>query len=162
MRLTGWFTKKDPPDEIGGWVSFIRSVNPDSAISAPASESEVLTVEQQLDTTLPDDLRSLLLESNGVRDDVGASFVWPCSEIVKENLELRTEESYRDLYEPFDRFLFFGSDGCGNLYGYSISETGNVTGSDIMFWDHESDERYRTAVGLRAFLKESLTPVEDD
>src|ERR1041385_2943853 len=103
-----------PPTNAPSWKRLIKKAASDAEFAGPASGSQLASVEQALGIQLPQDLRELLLESDGVRAHYGAGVVWPASEIMKQNHLFRTDEGFKELYMPFDHLLFFGADGGGD------------------------------------------------
>jgi hypothetical protein len=73
-----------------------------------ATPEELADAERRLDIRLPGSLRDLLAETNGALVVYGTHLIWPVSEIVNRNLEMRTTLSYQESYMPFDHLLFFG------------------------------------------------------
>ena len=109
----------------------------------------------------PDDLTSLLLETNGVVDDNGADVVWSCEEIISQNAMFRNGD-FDELYMPFDHLLLFGEDGGGDLYAYAILAGSVRLDFNIYRWDHESDSRCVWAYGLERFLTQVLQTGDEE
>jgi SUKH superfamily protein len=127
----------------------------------PASAAALGSLADALGLALPDELRSLLAESDGLADRYGASVVWPASEMARQNREFRTDRDFRRLYMPFDALLFFGQAGNGDQFFYRILD-GQVRAPDIYLCDHETDSRTWTAASLAAFLPSILREPPDD
>lgn len=60
-----------------------------------AAFSEIVAVEESLGVILPDDLKNLLKETNGVSDDYGCGHVWSTERIQQDNLQFRTFEDFK-------------------------------------------------------------------
>ena len=131
---------------------------------SPVDKATLVEVQAVLRAPLPDELVSLLEESNGVdqvmdiggRQSVVGSLIWPAQRIREDNLKLRTSRDYRDLYMPFDHLLFFADAGNGDLFGYAVLD-GQVRKSDIYVWNHEDDSRKWVAPSLKTFIEWSLS-----
>jgi hypothetical protein len=140
------------------WRQQLASV---PATFAPAASPAVLaTVERALGIELPEELRSFLSESDGLKDRYKFSVVWPASEIAEQNRVFRTNPDFRDLYMPFDPLLFFGAAGNGDQFFYRILNDA-VRDFDIYIWDHETDGRIWRAPRLGRFLNEVLAEPAD-
>jgi len=142
----------------GPWKSIVGSLADDVEFAAGATEAEIAQAERAMGHRLPDDLRALLLESNGIQDENGAGLIWPCADIAEQNLAFRREEGFRELYMPFDNLLFIGDDGTGDQFAFGITADGKVSTGDIYHWDHETDGRAWIAGDLREYLEFRLDP----
>ncbi len=49
------------------WREIIKAADPSSKIFPGATADQLITLEKALSITLPDELKNLLMESNGVR-----------------------------------------------------------------------------------------------
>ena len=127
----------------------------------PATNEQIAALETALGVQLPDDLMSLLLETNGVLGeydeayDSGLGVVYSTEGIAEINLMMRQHEGLRKVFMPFDHLLFIGDDGAGDQYGFPISAT-NAVQSEIFLWDHESDDRSPIAYSLEEYLRYNL------
>jgi SMI1-KNR4 cell-wall len=128
---------------------------------APAAESGIAAVEQTFGLRLPQGLRELLLESDGVTADYDSGVVWPVADIQYRNLEFRSTESVRELYMPFDHLLFFGDDGGGNQFAFAIHADGHIHKPDVYQWEHETDARSWFAGHLESFLARRLKKYDE-
>jgi hypothetical protein len=133
------------------WKSFIGHISPDYTFNAPASENEILGLEEALNVKLSDELKSLLRESNGVDEQYGA-LIWSVNRIIEENVSLRSYPDFKDLYMPFDCLLFVADAGNGDLFGYSVLN-GAIQKDDIFVWNHEDDSRTWVAPSLQTFIE---------
>ena len=123
------------------WKALISSLASDAEFAAGATSQQLAETERQIGVVLPGRLRSLLLDCDGVRADYGADIIWSCTELVRQNIDFRTTEAFRELYMPFDHLLFFGADGGGNQFAFAITADGNISKADVYRWDHETDGR---------------------
>ena len=101
------------------------------------------------------ELRSLLLESNGVTGEFGLGLIWPIERLEADNLEYRSNPEFRELYMPFDPLLFFADAGNGDQFAFSIL-AGEVRRPDVFAWCHESDGRSWVAPTLEQYLERWL------
>jgi hypothetical protein len=124
---------------------------------APAPASSILEAETGLAIALPDELKELLSECNGISGRYGPAIVWTAERILKDNTEFRTFPDFPDLYMPFNCLLFFGDDGGGDQYGYRILNGAITSHSGIFEWVHENDGRNRVAWDLTDYLEKVLT-----
>ncbi len=136
------------------WKAFISSLEPRAEwrkFKPPASPEDLRRIEATLKVALPDDLRSLLAQSDGVDGIYGLGLVWPSDRIVDDNTKFRTFPAFRDLYMPFDPLLFFGDAGNGDQFAYTIR--GGRVRSDIFVWNHEDDSRIWKAPNLERYFE---------
>src|SRR5438067_2438889 len=108
----------------------------------PASIQELADLESQVGTSLPADLRSVLLETNGVMStlkiDDGDWFenmwlLWPTYQIINDNLLMRRESAAGEYEGPFQDLLVFANAGTdGILFANPIEH--RVAAPNIMAW----------------------------
>jgi SMI1-KNR4 cell-wall len=101
---------------------------------------------------LPQRLRELLEETDGLRGEYGLEVVFSAEEIARQNHAMRTTDGFDELYMPFDCLLFFGAEGGGDLYAFPIL-AGGADDLHVFVWDHETDSRTATASGLAGYLR---------
>ena len=133
----------------------ITSLNDECEFNLPATFFEILAVEEALGTKLPDELKALLKESNGVSGHYGTALVWSTERIISDNLEFRNTPDFADLYMPFDCLLFIGDYGNGDQFAYSILNA-EIRRNDIFEWNHEDDSRTWAASNLKQYLEKML------
>src|SRR5262249_52381969 len=80
----------------------------------PVSPAAVAAAENALGCALPDDLKQLYSQTDGVSANYGAPLVMPLQQAVRENETLRHSPDLRGLYMPFDHMLVFGGAGNGD------------------------------------------------
>lgn len=110
-----------------------------------AAVSEIAKAEQKLGTSFPDELRALLSEMNGDR-----WLMFSINEIIETTEDLRSLTEY---YPGIDGYLFFAGNGCGDYYGYSVTEDGSVDASAIYLWLHETNEKMKVAADIPTLIK---------
>ena len=138
------------------WRELIQRFAPEATFCPAATAAQIAEVEAALEVALPDDLKSLLAESNGVVGDYGFPLIWSTNEIQERNKEMRLTPHFRTMYMLFDSLLFFAAAGNGDLFAFRMLQGG--TGSqDIFAWDHEDDSRTSAAPSLRDYIIGWLT-----
>jgi hypothetical protein len=93
----------------------------------------------RLGQAVPDELRELLRQTNGVCAEHGSGLVWSVEEIIKVNTEFRQRGDFAELYMSFDQLMFMGDNGGGDQFAYVRVPAGRP--DDVFVWDHETDER---------------------
>ncbi|MBT2545069.1 SMI1/KNR4 family protein [Streptomyces sp. ISL-44] len=139
------------------WLELITEHDGAEAV-APADPSQLERVEEALGQALPDPLRDLLLQANGVSDEDGTDVIWSTDQIIETNLAFRDEPSYRSLYMPFEPLMFFGESGGGDQFAFVRTPSRD----DVFVWDHETDSRLWISPGLESFLRNALTHTGED
>ena len=138
------------------WRELISGLFADAKFRAPATASELERAETELRISLPDELRSLLLETNGVAAYYSTPLVWPVEEIITQNRMFRENADFVELYMPFDSLLLFGAEGNSDHFGYRILG-GQVRDTSFIYeWDHESDDRVWFATDLPDYFRRSV------
>ncbi len=121
---------------MGDILRFKRKFN----FHAPCSEIDIVNIEDDLAIKLPDELKKILLETNGVEDEYGCELVWNCGDLIQKNRCLREYEENKGLFMSFDSCLMFGEDGNGDQFFFPVLPNGEIK-SEILIWNHETDER---------------------
>jgi hypothetical protein len=140
------------------WQQDIQTLNGKCGFSRPALQKDITAAEEALGVQLPDELGSLLFESNGVVGEYGVGIIWPIERIQSDNLRFRHSADFRELYMPFDHLLFFADAGNSDQFAFAIHNT-VVRESDVFTWDHENDSRTWAAPSLKKYLEWWLTGV---
>ncbi|TYP71993.1 SMI1/KNR4 family protein [Paenibacillus methanolicus] len=133
------------------WKNVVSNLSSDYQFSVPATEAELLEIEEKLNASLPEALLTLYQETNGIFGDYGISLVWSTERAIKENLYFRSLPETLDYLKPLDEFLFFSDAGNGDLFGYKLTN-GNIQREDIYVWNHENDQRTVIASSLEEFI----------
>jgi hypothetical protein len=137
------------------WRKHISALSPVVGFSPPVRPEEICDAEAKLDVIFPGDLKELLGQSNGLAY-CGASLIWSADEIVRQNLDMRTERGFRSLFIPFDALLFFGDDANGDLFFFPILD-GKIRNEFLFRWDHETDSRILEQHHLKTFVDWFIT-----
>ncbi|MFK4222765.1 SMI1/KNR4 family protein [Streptomyces sp. NPDC019890] len=140
------------------WIEFISSLSAEVEFADPVNPESLGAATAALEESIPEDLRSLLSEANGVTDEYGTEFIWSVEQVVARNREMRGTVDFRSLYMPFDPLLFFGDSGGGDLFAF----VQRPSRSDIFVWQHESDSRLWVANDLRDYLGRYLAAAGED
>jgi cell wall assembly regulator SMI1 len=133
------------------------SAYPQAEFAPPASAEAIGEIELRLGSSVPEDLRALLRESNGVLGEYSVDAVWTAERIADDNAAFRADASFAQLYQPFDGLLFFGDNGGGDQFAYRADDPQ----AGIIVWDHETDDRRKVADDLADYLRQAL-PCEGD
>lgn len=138
------------------WRDELQKLSEDLTFQSPASDTEIARITHGLGLALPDELHSILSESNGIEGKYGLGLLWNGTRILEDNLSFRNSSEFSDLYMPFHNLLFFGDAGNGDQFAFAILR-GGVTRSDIFVWNHEDDSRSWIAPSLKTFYEWWLT-----
>ncbi|MFI9213954.1 SMI1/KNR4 family protein [Streptomyces sp. NPDC053253] len=140
------------------WREAALEVFPGAGFRSPAQVAALADAERRLGCGLPDELRQLLLESDGIIGHTAVDTVWPAERIAERNLFFRSDRSFAQLYMPFDALLFFGDNGGGDQFAFVQTPQRR----DIFVWEHETDSRRWVAGDLGDYLDRSLSEGGDD
>ncbi len=150
-----------PPFNASSWKQLAKKLVPGVKCGRPATEDRITKAEQTLGISLPETLRELLLEADGITDEYGSHAIWPIAEIERQNKQFRTNEAFCDLYMPFDHLLLFGSDAGCDHFAFAIHADGKIHKNDVYRWHHENDARSWFAPRLEQFLEKRLKSEDD-
>ncbi|WP_405762071.1 SMI1/KNR4 family protein [Streptomyces sp. NBC_01420] len=126
---------------------------PSVGLTDPADEMFLASIERQLGQAVPQSLRELLLESDGITDDYGTDIVWSSEKILSENEGFRQNMQFRELYQSFDALMFFGDNGGGDQFAFVRDPARD---GDVFVWDHETDSRTWVSASLENYLRSAL------
>jgi hypothetical protein len=139
------------------WRDIVEAF-PAAELRSPAHTAALDRIEETLGQPLPVDLRSFLLESDGLSDEYGTDLVWSAERILNDNLSFRENEQFRSLYMPFDPLIFFGDNGGGDQFAFVRLPERN----EVFVWDHETDDRSLVAPSLETYLRTALESDGED
>jgi cell wall assembly regulator SMI1 len=135
------------------WRDVVLAVLPSAQLADGAPPGAVAGADGSLGAPLPEDLASLLQETDGVRSSDGSYLIWPVERIVHDNLDLRNLPAFK---VP-DPLLVFGDSGGG-----SDRVAWDATSpAHIVIWDRDTDERRPVAVDLADYLTRVLVEEGD-
>lgn len=105
----------------------------------PQQKIEIDKVESLLNVTLPQELREIMLETNGVKGNYDLGIIWLLDRIINENRHDR-DGFIEEYYMPFEKLVFFAESGIGDLFAFPVAQDG-VCRDDVFVWNHENDRR---------------------
>ena len=128
-------------------AKFIENI--DSAkLQEPCSEVEIASAEKYVGFPFPEELKSLLRETNG-----DCWLLMSAAQIIK-NVKLN-REILADAFDDIDEFnekvdchIFFATNGCGDYYCYRVLPSGEVDITAIYMWEHETFEHHVVAKNI--------------
>jgi hypothetical protein len=144
--------------------SLAETTDYDYEFATPATYFQLDRVAQILRVKLPDTLRRLLLETNGVRQvmvyrdgrvPIG-QIIWDVETIQRQNLKLRRNPAFSDFYLPFDELLFFASPGKDGVR-FALRIENHQTTETVIAWNPTDDSRTEKATSLRTFIEAWLS-----
>ncbi len=158
------------------WILHAYTLRPPDDFSCepifypPTTRGAIADVEAALGARFRSELVAFLMETDGVMDRMRFStaqgtnrvvdtgyLLWSVDKIRDENLSMRAWANEEDSgYFSLDGFLFCADSGCGDMFGYAITN-GDIVSSDIYVWDHEDDSRTKVAPSLRTFIDSWLS-----
>jgi len=128
------------------WIELFSEYTPHLRLSVPATREDIARLERELGLTLPDDLQSVLSETNGAcfglvipgEDDVSYfSLVWSTDEILEENVRMRRFiDDNPGFGEMCGNLLFFASTPNGDNVAFR-HRGGIVSGPEIISVSHK-------------------------
>lgn len=125
----------------------------------PASLQEITVLESTLSARMPAALKELLLQTNGVMEELAVEgdwienkwLIWPVGMIAHENLVGRRQ--YAKNLQDLDALLFFASAGCDGILFAHPSENENSYASRVVAWLPIEGELQPLASSLEEFLE---------
>jgi cell wall assembly regulator SMI1 len=125
------------------WGQILRAAERGLELQPPARPTEIAAVELRLGTRLPDELRGLYEETDGIYHKPGQWFtMWRLSDLANWNLEAWNGWESEDRR----RYLGFGDDGTGNPFCVELAG-----GPTIFTWSPIEQIAWPLAQNLRAF-----------
>lgn len=134
------------------WKELIQNLTAQAQFSPCAEASALRSAESALGINLPEELSTLLCETNGVEGEYGLGLVWPIERIKADNLAFRQNADFINLYMPFGHLLFFADAGNGDQFAFAI-QNGEIKRPDVFVWNHEDDSRTWAAPSLQRYLE---------
>jgi len=122
-----------------------RQTNPYIKIEEPANSKLIRKSETKLRCSFPEELIAYLTEINGDGD-----LFLSTERIATENLSVR--DALAECYPNLDQYLFIAGNGCGDYYGYQLSD-GKVSNNEIVLWEHEDNSIRTVASNLASLIK---------
>lgn len=144
-------------------VSTSRSIRDTAALCfkdcrffPPVLPGALAAAEVALGCPLPEDLKQLYAQTDGLFVHHGTNLVMPLQAAVEENETLRYSPDLRELYMPFNHMLVFGGAGNGDLYFFPMHADGFLA-PEVFIWDHETDSRTFFAANLKSLFLRHAT-----
>ncbi len=134
------------------WKEFVSNLTNDSKYLLPVKEDEIHKAEQILNVKFSEELKSLLLETNGIKSEFQVDLIWSLDRILNDNIQFRNYRDFKELYMPFDCLLFFADAGNGDQFAYTIID-GKIRRNDVFVWNHENDSRIWVASSLKQYIE---------
>lgn len=154
--ITEWYAARADRSDTGSKPEFYPA----------ASADEIAEAEKRLNTRLPESIRSLLLETNGVMDmmaiDGGEWFesmwlLWTVAEIVEQNEYYRSRNNHGTYDRDFRELVFFAHAGCDSIsFAFPAVERGGCAPT-VSVWRPIEDELEELAPSLETFLRGWIT-----
>ncbi|KHL02427.1 SMI1/KNR4 family protein [Sinomonas humi] len=123
-----------------------------ATFNSPASANALQACEARLGHKLPDHLRQLLAETNGIEGEYGLALLWNTERIAEDNTRFRKNVDFRRLYMPFVGLVFFADAGNGDQFALSLG--GN---HEVYVWNHVDDSRMWVAPTVIRYLEDWMT-----
>ena len=131
------------------WKDRASKCMPECQFFPPASDADVAAICQALGHGIPDELRALLLESNGIESPY-STLIYSTARIIEVNRTFRTVDYLADRM-PFEHLLFFGTVSDGDEFAFPLLRTG-AFGDAVFIWSHETDCREEYAMSLADYI----------
>lgn len=120
-------------------------------LQKPCCEKEIIETEKYVGFSFPEDLKKLLRETDG--DHWLLLSANEIRENVKLNREIFPEYLTPDEFEErVNRFIFFGTNGCGDYFCYRTLSDGSTDDSAVYIWEHELFEVRKVASDIKELI----------
>lgn len=144
------------------WREFVKRICTTCEFYPVVAIATIEEIESTLKLTLPDSLRQLLMETNGLYDNYSQHrFIWNAEDIRAINQEMRSNTSrlvVADDYMTFESLLFFGSAGVDGIwFAFPVTVSGKVQDRNIIAWYPIEDSRPVVAHSLQIFIEHWLS-----
>ncbi len=120
-------------------------------LQPPCCEAEIEKAEKYVGFTFPEELKSLLRETNGDHWLLLSS-----DEIInhtKTNREIYPAYLDEDEFEEkINRFIYFATNGCGDYYCYRVLSDDSTDTYAIYIWEHELFEVRKVADNISQLI----------
>ncbi|MED3854979.1 SMI1/KNR4 family protein [Priestia megaterium] len=136
------------------WKDLIQNTSAQCVFGEPASLEDIAVLEKLFNIQLPDELKTLLGETNGTNDSNGCPLIWSTEQIIRENLNLG--ERIEDTYILFNNLLLVADAENGDMFGYSTLE-GFIKQNNIYVWNHKNNRRKQVATSLKEFVEDWIS-----
>ena len=131
------------------WKERVQRCMPESQFFPPASDLDLVAIQQALGHGIPNDLEEILSESNGIESPY-SSLIYSAARIIEVNQMLRSVDYLADRM-PFDHLIFFGTVSDGDEFAFPLFRNG-AFGDAVFVWSHETDCREEYAMSLADYI----------
>jgi hypothetical protein len=131
------------------WKERVSRCMPESQFSQSASYTDISAIHKALGHGIPDQLRELLLETNGIESPY-STLVYSTARIIEVNRTFRTVDYLADRM-PFEHLLFFGTVSDGDEFAFPLLRNGKF-GDAVFIWSHDTDCREEYAMSLADYI----------
>lgn len=138
------------------WREWIKHLDAQAVFVPGATAERLDQLERTLGVRLPNDLKSLLRESDGIEGEYGLHVIWSADEIEELNRQRREDAGFRSTYMPLDALLFFADAGDGEMFALGIID-GSIQRPYVYVWNPINDSRTWVASSIRHYLESWLT-----
>jgi hypothetical protein len=122
-------------------------------LGAPATPDALAALERQTELPLPTQLRELLLEANGARDDSDSPRQIAAADAILDLTRAARQASANYESPPaLEHVLFFADPGNGDYLGICAKPLGNLPAGAIVLFDHETGTLEKIAKDLHAWI----------
>lgn len=140
------------------WRDLLCELDPTCELAAGATTEQITDLERTLGVELPDELHTLLEETNGAFREDGQHLIWSTDEMVEWNQQLWTHPGYRETYMPLDCLLFFSDAGVDGIkFALGLVQRKVPPIRHIYAWYPIDDGRPWVADSVRRYLEWWLT-----
>jgi hypothetical protein len=129
------------------WTAAIRGWTDIVSFKPALDVVRLVEAERLLGGPLHADLRTLLLESNGVAGEYDLGLIWPIYRILEDNIAFRTDPVTN---QGASGLLFFADAGNGDQFAYVVSAQ---SPPEIHVWDHADGTHRWVAASLAGYLE---------
>ena len=138
------------------WREVLSTKWPEVEFSPPCSLANVESVEASLGMPLPDELRALYFETDGVYSTRAYMWiVWCINDVLKRTHYMHTSPDIAFYEKSFNELLFFGDLGNGDLLAFQTDSTLQSYQS-VGIWDHETGEYLESAKSMQEMIDKNL------
>lgn len=133
------------------WKTILRSLFESPQFGTPATPDDLENVWLNLDTELPEDLKNLLKETNGLTvQECGV--VWSTQDMVAKNMDHWTSPVVPGPGGALEEYLFIGGEPGGHSYAYRRSCIGIPRKELLYQWNPNSSTFDEFATDLQEYL----------
>ncbi|MDQ0173086.1 SMI1/KNR4 family protein [Paenibacillus tundrae] len=132
------------------WINKFQGISTDCTFSNPAAKEEMERAENSLNVILPQELKEIMLETNGVKEKFDF-LIWPLERIINENKHYRNGY-LEEYYMPFENLVFFAGTGIGHLFAFPVAQDG-ICREDVFVWNDINDSRIWVAPSVTTYAE---------